>query len=263
MKQTILQLLLLSSTKALTLPPTRRLARIEPLSLAKGFGAPQKEKPKGILTTSPENISSETASVSSTTQPPPVNSGKAALDRMRQKKSEEKLKEIAEIRDIRAVDDSLREDSSAAVIPERVAMRMGKRMLPFVGIPLFGGMGAFVAFWYFATYKNIQFQPAAVAFTTIALLAVGLLGITYSVMSASWDDTAEPGSALGFNEASKNLNSLKEGLKRSRENAIIRDRMAGMPEEEIEKAIRMLDQKEEKENTKKMTLEEKINRELE
>jgi hypothetical protein len=48
-------------------------------------------------------------------------------------------------------------------------------MLPFVGIPLFGGMGTFVAFWYLATYKNMEFQPAMVAFTTIAILVVGLL----------------------------------------------------------------------------------------
>jgi Photosynthesis affected mutant 68 len=33
-------------------------------------------------------------------------------------------------------------------IPEPVAMRMGQRMLPFVGLPLFLGVVTFVGFWY-------------------------------------------------------------------------------------------------------------------
>lgn len=163
---------------------------------------------------------------------------------------------------MRSVDEFVRDDPTAAVIPEKVAMRMGQRMLPFVGVPLFGGMGAFVAFWYFATYKNVQFQPALVAFTTIGLLGVGLVGITYSVMSASWDPDRE-GSALGGDEFSRNLDSLKDGLKRSRENAITRDRMAAMPEGEIEKAVRDLDKKADKEKMKTMSLQEKMERELE
>jgi hypothetical protein len=122
---------------------------------------------------------------------------------------------------------------------------MGKRMLPFVGIPLLGGMGAFVAFWYLATYKNQEFQPALVAFSTIGLLGVGLVGITYSVMSASWDPDRE-GSFLGFDEAARNLESLRGGLKRSRENTVTRERMAGMSDAEMEVAIRDLNQREEK-----------------
>jgi len=69
----------------------------------------------------------------------------------------------------------LRESPEAAVIPEKVAQRMGKRMLPFVGIPLFGAMGSFVGFWYFATYRDQEFQPALVAAVSIGLLAMGLV----------------------------------------------------------------------------------------
>jgi hypothetical protein len=106
-------------------------------------------------------------------------------------------------------------------------------------------MGAFVAFWYLATYKNQEFQPALVAFSTIGLLGVGLVGITYSVMSASWDPDRE-GSFLGFDEAARNLESLRGGLKRSRENTVTRERMAGMSDAEMEVAIRDLNQREEK-----------------
>ena len=55
-------------------------------------------------------------------------------------------------------------------------------------------------------------------------------------MSASWDDDRE-GSGLGLDEFQKNVDSLKEGLSRSKENALLRERMAGLSEEEIQRAI--------------------------
>jgi len=55
-------------------------------------------------------------------------------------------------------------------------------------------------------------------------------------MSASWDDDRE-GSGLGIDEFQKNVASLKEGLSRTKENALLRERMAGLSEEEIQRAI--------------------------
>ena len=43
-------------------------------------------------------------------------------------------------------------------------------------------------------------------------------------MSASWDEDRE-GSILGTEEFNKNLENIKEGLTRSKENAVLRDRM--------------------------------------
>ena len=190
---------------------------------------------------------------------PQLNAGQRALAQMRaerQGKKDEELRRIAEIRDM---DMQVKEE--AAAIPERVAQRMGKRMLPFVGIPLFGGMGAFVGFWYFATYRDVEFEPIVVAGSTIALLAISLLGITYSVLSASWDDDRD-GSGLGIDEFQKNVGSISEGVKRSQENQLLRERMAGLPEEEIEAAIRELDMREAREKKKKESLKEKMEKEL-
>lgn len=80
----------------------------------------------------------------------------------------------------------LRESPEAAVIPEKVAQRMGKRMLPFVGIPLFGTLGSFVGFWYMATYRDMEFQPALVATVSVALLVVGLLVCLVERRSRGW-----------------------------------------------------------------------------
>lgn len=151
--------------------------------------------------------------------------GKAALDKMRREKAEERNAQLQKMKDVQDVDQMMRDTGGeAAVIPEKVAQRMGKRMLPFVGIPLFGAMGAFIGFWYMATYRDMEFQPVLVAGTTIALLAIGLVGITYSMMSASWDPERE-GSVLGTDEFSRNIDNIKGGLSRSRENAQVREQI--------------------------------------
>jgi hypothetical protein len=190
------------------------------------------------------------------------SAGAEALSRLRRQKAEERNEELRRIRELKSVDNLLSKEPNAAVIPEKVAQRMGKRMLPFVGIPLFGVMGTFVTFWYLATYKNYEFQPALVAFSTIGILGLGLLGITYSVMSASWD-VEEEGSALGWEEFQKNLNSIQDGLKRTRENAILREKMSSLPSEEIDDALQRFERRNQAEMKKTMNLKEKFEKDLE
>ena len=104
-----------------------------------------------------------------------MSMGKAALERMRREQAEKKNAELQKVVQIQEMDRLARESPEATVIPEKVAQRMGTRMLPFVGLPLFLGMGSFVGFWYMATYKNLEIQPSLVATTTSALLIAGLL----------------------------------------------------------------------------------------
>ena len=79
-------------------------------------------------------------------------------------------------------------------------------------------------------------------------------------MSASWDPEVE-GSTLGIDEFKNNVDSLKSGLQRSRENLVVREKMAGLSEEEVQNAIRALDKKEQKDQ--KLTSMEKLKKELE
>ena len=51
-------------------------------------------------------------------------------------------------------------------------------------------------------------------------------------MSASWDADRE-GSLLGAEEFQRNINNIKDGLSRSRENAVLRDRMANISDAEL------------------------------
>lgn len=190
------------------------------------------------------------------------NEGVKALERLRDEQRSKEEDDIRKIREIKSVDEFIREDPNAAVIPEKVAMRMGNRMLPFVGIPLFGVMGTFVGFWYMATVKGVMFETNIVAYSTIFVLVIGLMGITYSVMSASWDPDVK-GSTLGIDEFKSNVDSIKGGLKRSRETLIIREKMAGRSEEEVQNAIRALDKKELKDEKKKLSSMDKLKQELE
>jgi type IV secretory pathway VirB10-like protein len=135
----------------------------------KGFGANPEPPPKKEKEATVE----ATQAVAPAPAPRPQNEGQKALASMRRQRAEQKDDELRKVRDMLAADKQI--EQAPAVIPERVAQRMGKRMLPFVGIPLIGGMGSFVLFWYLATYKNYEFQPAMVAFSTIAILAVSLV----------------------------------------------------------------------------------------
>lgn len=165
-----------SSSRASLFPPS------VVLQAGKGFGStpePPKKKepaPESSSSLSQDTDESPTTSISSssvTTPPPPPNSGQRALAEMRRQRAEQKDAEFRKVREMLQADKQVEE--APAAIPERVAQRMGKRMLPFVGLPLFGGLGAFVLFWYLATYKDMEFQPSLVAFSTIAILVVSLL----------------------------------------------------------------------------------------
>lgn len=166
---------------------------------AKGFGdapppPPKQQKPaaeqpfKAPMATTPEPSQKAAADVLTlqqssvvtqdrpgTTRESEMNQGQQALAKMRREQAEKKDAELRRVKEIRDTDKMLQESPAAAAIPEKVAVRMGKRMLPFVGIPFFGSIGAFVAFWYFATYKDITFEPGMVAASTVAILVSGLL----------------------------------------------------------------------------------------
>jgi len=247
-------------------------------SAGKGFGTknndnekfdPTKKKTENLISINRRQLEEDLPELSDNdyTTPSAVksNAGQMALESMRRNRAEQKDAELRKVKTLVETDQYVKESGpGAAAIPEKVAQRMGKRMLPFVGIPLFGVMGTFVTFWYLATYKDIQFQTGLVATSTIVVLLLGLLGITYSVMSASWDIDRE-GSLLGVDEFQKNLGNIKSGLTRSKENLLIRERMAGLPELQITKAIDDLDRRDARQLQKQQqqSLDSKLEKDLE
>jgi hypothetical protein len=84
-------------------------------------------------------------------------------------------------------------------------------------------------------------------------------------MSASWDPDRE-GDLLGTEEFSRNLDNIREGLGRSRENALLRDKMESLSGEELQRAMDDLERKEAAEakrmSMKSQTLTSKLKDEL-
>jgi hypothetical protein len=102
-----------------------------------------------------------------------LNPGQRALAKLRREREEQRDRELRKVRDLLAADAQVQ--GAPAAIPERVAQRMGRRMLPFVGAPLLGSAATFVGFWYLRSYQNLEVQPSLVASASVFFLVVGLL----------------------------------------------------------------------------------------
>ena len=102
-------------------------------------------------------------------------------------------------------------------IPEVVSNRMLKRMLIFSGIPTFVGFASFIAGYFINVGTDIELPNVVVLLTSLGGLGLGVLGLSYGLVSTSWDEREE-GSALGLDEAKVNVGRLIQAWKDSRAN---------------------------------------------
>ena len=106
---------------------------------------------------------------------------------------------------------SRRADSGA--IPEAVSRRMLRRMAVLSGSPVFLGVGIFFLAYYLQSRQIVEFPPVAVLLVTMGCFGLGVLGLTYGVLSASWD--SEPGSLIGLSEFKLNFGRVMESRRAS------------------------------------------------
>ncbi len=95
------------------------------------------------------------------------------------------------------------DQSESMAIPENVSRRMIRRIAVFCGIPTLLGLSSFGVNYVLLTQGIWQLPPYLTLAESLGLLALGFLGISYGVLSASWDE--EPGSRLGWKEFRLNL----------------------------------------------------------
>jgi len=89
-------------------------------------------------------------------------------------------------------------DPSVGAVPEIVADRMIGRIAAFFGIPVFGGLAIFVgAFFYYKKY-DVVVPPTIIAYATQLPFVLGLLGITYAIVSSSWDEVSDDLVGMGL-----------------------------------------------------------------
>ncbi|NJN37635.1 MAG: DUF3464 family protein [Acaryochloridaceae cyanobacterium CSU_3_4] len=96
-----------------------------------------------------------------------------------------------------------------SVIPKVVSNRMIRRVGIFSGLPT---LLAFLTIptSYFVTEQGwIDFPSTVVLMTSVSFLGLGLVGVSYGIVSASWDEDIK-GSWLGMSEFKLNLGRIQE-----------------------------------------------------
>ncbi|KGG15065.1 PAM68 family protein [Prochlorococcus sp. MIT 0603] len=98
-------------------------------------------------------------------------------------------------------------------IPKPVANRMARRIIFTTGIPTLLGMGVFILS-YVLIIKGIAEIPPSLTLTGSAIcFFIGLLGLSYGILSASWEE--KPGSLIGLEHIRPNLERMRSAIKES------------------------------------------------
>ncbi|HEY9764670.1 MAG TPA: PAM68 family protein [Trichocoleus sp.] len=107
---------------------------------------------------------------------------------------------------------SSRPDTS---IPEVVSRRMLRRMIIFSGLPTALGVSIFFLSYFLLVNHVIEFPKYVVLLTTLGCFGLGVLGLSYGALSASWDED-RLGGWFGANEFQANFGRLTEAWRSSR-----------------------------------------------
>ena len=105
--------------------------------------------------------------------------------------------------------------SSLKEIPEVVSKRMVRRMALFSGIPTGLGIFSFIAFYVVVTQGWFKVPNTAVLLCSAGLFGLGVLGLSYSVLSTSWDEE-RVGTWWGWSEFTLNFGRLTSAWKNSK-----------------------------------------------
>jgi Photosynthesis affected mutant 68 len=108
------------------------------------------------------------------------------------------------------------EAKGSGYIPEIVSQRMIRRALVFCGVPVLMGMSIFIG-GYFALINHwFPVSNTVVLLTSMACLGLSVLGLSYGILSACWDeDDNSKGSLLGWAECKINFDRMFQAYRSS------------------------------------------------
>ena len=89
---------------------------------------------------------------------------------------------------------------------------MARRVGIATGIPTVMGMATFIVSYVVVSRGILDIPPAATLVTSGGFFLLGLLGLSYGVLSASWETAA--GTLLGFEQIGVNISRLRSSVKR-------------------------------------------------
>ena len=107
-------------------------------------------------------------------------------------------------------------NNSSSGIPKYVADRMARRIFFTTGIPTILGMSVFVISYIIVTRNIAEIAPSATIAISALFFLLGLAGLSYGILSASWDK--EPGSLLGIENIPLNIKRAKAAFKPASQN---------------------------------------------
>lgn len=100
-------------------------------------------------------------------------------------------------------------------IPQEVNNRIVRRMALFCGVPTSLGFATFIASYIVVTNHWFELPNTAVVLVSMACLGLGVLGLTYGALSASWEE-GRLGGWFGWPEFRQNFGNLLEAWKSQR-----------------------------------------------
>jgi Photosynthesis affected mutant 68 len=100
-------------------------------------------------------------------------------------------------------------------IPEAVSKRMISRIALFCGVPTLLGISTFFVSYLIVTKGLFDLPNTAVLLVSMGCFGLGVLGLSYGVLSASWDEEVS-GSPLGWEEFTTNFGRMREGWRNAK-----------------------------------------------
>ncbi len=97
--------------------------------------------------------------------------------------------------------------ATLSAIPEVVSKRMVRRMAFFSGIPTSLGILSFFAFYWIVSNELLELPPYTVVVVSMGLFGLGVLGLSYGLISSSWDEK-RVGSLFGWEEFTMNFKRI-------------------------------------------------------
>ncbi len=107
-------------------------------------------------------------------------------------------------------------EASLSAIPKAVSRRMARRMAVFSGIPTFMGISSFFIFYWLFSQNVIEFPPYLVVFVSAGCFGLGVIGLSYGIFSASWDED-RAGGIVGAAEFKTNFDRTIAAWKNERQ----------------------------------------------
>ena len=100
-----------------------------------------------------------------------------------------------------------KKNSSLKEIPEIVSKRMVRRMALFSGIPTGLGILSFLVFYVIVSQEWFKVPNTVVLILSIGLFGLGVLGLSYGLLSTSWDED-RVGTWWGWSDFTVNFGRL-------------------------------------------------------